>query len=77
MPGRRLTAVLLLLLLALVIAALVRTTASAPSFRAADYPTLSECMRSIPVAWAPGSLERERAERACHHEEQQRRAGRR
>ncbi len=73
MPGRKLTAVLLVLVIVLVVVALIRTAASEPSFRAADYPTYNECMSAIPSAWGGGSLERDRAERACLHQEQQRR----
>lgn len=76
MPSKKLTALLLLLVVVLVLVALFRFTASGPTFRAADYPTLAECMRSVPLEWAPGSLERERAERACQHEERQRRSQR-
>jgi hypothetical protein len=72
-PGPKLTAALLLLVVALVIVALVRFTAAGPSFRAADYATLPECMAAIPVEWAPGSIERTRAERACEHQERERR----
>lgn len=75
MPGAKLTAVLLLLVIVLVIVALVRFTASGPRFRAADYDNIADCMASIPGAWRPGTIERERAERACQHEEQQRRRG--
>jgi hypothetical protein len=74
-PGRMLTAVLLLLVIVLVLVALFRFTASGPRFRAADHATLAECMNAIPLEWRPGSLERERAERACQHEERQRRGG--
>lgn len=73
MPGRKLTAVLLLLVIVLVLVALFRFTAAGPIFRAADYPTFAECMRAIPSEWLPGSIERGRAERACQHEEQERR----
>ena len=75
MPGARLTAVLLLLVIVLVIVALVRFTAGGPRFRAADYDNIADCMTSIPDAWRPGTIERERAERACQHQEQQRRRG--
>ncbi|HEU5211038.1 MAG TPA: hypothetical protein VFU06_16700 [Longimicrobiales bacterium] len=73
MPGRKLTAVLLVLVIVLVVVALIRTATSAPSFRAADHPTYNQCMAAIPTEWSRNSLERERAERACLHEEQQRR----
>jgi len=72
-PGRKLTAVLLVLVILLVVVALMRTAASAPSFRAADYPTYDACIAAIPAEWSRNSLERQRAERACLHEEQQRR----
>jgi len=71
-PGRKLTAVLLVLVIVLIVVALIRTAASEPSFRAADYPTYDECMSAIPAAWGGGSLERDRAERACLHYAQQR-----
>lgn len=74
MPSKKLTALLLVLVIVLVLVALFRFTAAGPSFRAADYPTLAECMQSVPREWLRGSLERERAERACEHEERQRRA---
>ena len=73
MPGRKLTVALLLLVMVLVLVALFRFTAAGPRFRAADYPTLAECMRAIPPEWRPGTIERGRAERACQHEEQERR----
>lgn len=74
MPSTKMTALLLLLVIVLVLVALFRFTAAGPSFRAADYPTLAECMQTIPREWLPNSLERERAERACQHEERQRRS---
>lgn len=73
MPGRRMTAVLLVLVVVLIIVALIRATADAPIFRAADHATYRECMAAIPAAWSTNSLEREGAERACAHQEQQRR----
>lgn len=73
MPSPKITAALLFLVVAIVIVALVRFTASGPRFRAADYDTLTECMAAIPREWANGSIEHVRAERACQHEEEQRR----
>ena len=73
MPSRKLTAALLVLVIVVVVLALFRFTAAGPRFRAADYPTLAECVSAIPPEWRPGSLERERSERACQHEERQRR----
>jgi hypothetical protein len=46
------------------------------TFRAADYDTMDECMASIPGEWLLGSLERTRAEQACHYEAQRRAQGR-
>lgn len=73
MPSPKITAALLFLVVALIIVALVRFTASGPRFRAADYGTFTECMAAIPAEWANGSIEHGRAERACQHEEEQRR----
>lgn len=76
LPGRRLTALLLLLVVVLIVLSLIRFTAAGPTFRAADHPNLEQCLGSIPHEWLPGSLERERAERACLHRERQRRGQR-
>ena len=76
MPGRKLTAVVLLLIIALVILALIRSTSSGPTFRAANYSTLDECLNGIPREWLSGSLEREGAEWACEHRERVRRGER-
>lgn len=76
MPGPKLTAALLFLVIALIIVALVRFTASGPRFRAGDYDTFAECMAAIPSEWANGSIEHGRAERACQHEEEERRRAR-
>jgi hypothetical protein len=43
-----------------------------PTFRASEHPTLQECMSNIPSEWRPGSLERTRAEAACHYEMERR-----
>jgi hypothetical protein len=51
---------------------LMREATHGTTFRAADYPTLQECMQNIPREWLPGSLERTRAEAACHHEHERR-----
>lgn len=60
---------LLVLLLAIggTMLALVRETSEGPSFRAADYTSLEECLRNIPAAWLDGSVERTGAETACRH----------
>lgn len=54
---------------------LVREATHGTTFRAADYATLQACMQNIPREWLPGSLERTRAEAACHHENERRRRG--
>ncbi|HSJ07502.1 MAG TPA: hypothetical protein VK936_12430 [Longimicrobiales bacterium] len=51
---------------------LMREATHGTTFRAADHPTLQECMQNIPREWLPGSLERTRAEAACHHEHERR-----
>jgi hypothetical protein len=53
-------------------AMLLREATHGTTFRAADYATLEECMRNIPREWLLGSLERTRAEAACHHEHERR-----
>jgi uncharacterized membrane protein len=51
---------------------LVREATHGTTFRAAEHATLQECMQNIPREWLQGSLERTRAETACHHEHEQR-----
>jgi hypothetical protein len=67
---------LVLGVLALVIAGvsylLMREATHGTTFRAAEHATLQECMQNIPREWLPGSLERTRAESACHHEHERR-----
>lgn len=60
---------LLVLVLAIggIVAALVRETSAGPSFRAADFTSLEECLRQIPESWLEGSIERTGAETACRH----------
>lgn len=60
---------LLVLFLAIggILVALVRETSEGPSFRAAEYTSLEECLRHIPAAWLDGSIERTGAETACRH----------
>lgn len=52
--------------------AVTRWGLGGPTFRAADYDTLQECMANIPREWGPGSLERTRAEAACEYEARRR-----
>jgi hypothetical protein len=62
-----LTAAVLAAALALILLALVRETGSGPTFRAEDYDSYEECMRSIPTEWGPGTLARSGAEDACFY----------
>jgi hypothetical protein len=50
----------------------MREALGGTTFRAADYDTYDACMANIPREWLLGSLERGRAEQACHYEMQQR-----
>jgi hypothetical protein len=54
---------------------LVREATHGTTFRAAEHATLQECMQNIPREWLLGSLERTRAEAACHHEHERRLRG--
>jgi hypothetical protein len=62
-----LTAAVLAAALAIILLALWAETGSGPSFRAEDYDSYQECMRSIPDEWGPGTLARSGAEDACHY----------
>lgn len=75
-PITKITIGTLGLALIAVIALTMMEAMRGPTFRAADYDTLQECMQSIPSEWLLGSLERTRAEAACHYEAE-RRSGRR
>jgi hypothetical protein len=73
-PITKITTVFLTLALIIVIVLVGREALGGTTFRAADYDSYDECMANIPREWLLGSLERGRAEAACHHEmEQQRR----
>lgn len=63
----KLTLLVLLLAIGGIILSLVRETSAGPSFRAADYGSLEECLRNIPADWLDGSVERIGAETACRH----------
>lgn len=65
--GSRTTLVTLVLTIVLIMAALMHEAAENPSFRAADYDSLEECLQEIPAAWPSGSIERTGAETACRH----------
>ncbi|MEX2531101.1 MAG: hypothetical protein WD960_10045 [Gemmatimonadota bacterium] len=47
--------------------ALVVQASRGPSFRAADYADMNECVRNIPVEWLPGGLEYSSAETSCYY----------
>jgi hypothetical protein len=68
----KLTAAALGLLLVVIFLIVMREAMGGPTFRAAEYATYDECMANIPREWLLGSLERTRAEAACHYEMQQR-----
>lgn len=61
------TAAALALIALVILAALFSEIASGPTFRAEDYASYDECVRSIPTEWAPGSLQRTGSEDACHY----------
>lgn len=64
----KLTLLVLLLVIGGITLSLVRETSSGPSFRAADYGSLEECLRNIPETWLEGSVERTGAETACRYQ---------
>jgi hypothetical protein len=70
--GNLIVAAVLLLVIVGVSALLMREATHGTTFRAAEHATLQECMQNIPREWLPGSLERTRAEAACHHEHDRR-----
>jgi len=61
------TLAVLLVVAGAIVVALVREASSGPSFRAADYGSLEECLRAIPSEWVEGSIERSGAETACRY----------
>lgn len=63
----KLTLLVLVLTAFGIVAALMREASENPSFRAADYENLTECLRNIPEEWLDGSVERTGAETACRH----------
>jgi hypothetical protein len=69
----RLTAIFLVVVVAGLVALLVREAASGPTFRAQDHDSYAECMANIPREWLPNSLERQSAETACMFVHQRRR----
>lgn len=63
----RLSLVLLGVMVAGILAVLFLETSAGPSFRPSDYGSHEECVRNIPVEWAPGSIDRSGAEEACFY----------
>jgi hypothetical protein len=70
--GNLIVLVVLALVVVGVSALLMREATHGTTFRAAEYATIEECMANIPREWLLGSLERTRAEAACHHEHERR-----
>lgn len=71
----QITAVFLVAVVVGLIALLYREAVSGPTFRAEDFDTYAECIRSIPPEWLPNSLERQGAETACLFVHERRRGG--
>jgi hypothetical protein len=66
------TAGFLVLIVALIMAALVREAARGPTFRAEDHANYQDCLRAIPAEWLQGSMDRSGAEDACFYVHQRR-----
>lgn len=65
--GKRWTVTILMVVVVVIMWALFREMGAGPTFRAADYGDMEECVRNIPLEWRPGSLERDGAEAACYY----------
>jgi hypothetical protein len=65
--SRHLTILFFVVVVAVILGALFLETSRGPTFRAADYADVNECIRNIPQEWRPGSLEREGAEATCYY----------
>lgn len=61
------TAGVLALALAIILAVLFVEATSGPTFRAEDHASYEACLAAIPAEWQPGSLPRSGAEDACHY----------
>jgi hypothetical protein len=77
MMKRGMTVLVLLVALVAIGFLIYREAMRGPTFRAEDHATYDECMQNIPREWLLGSLERTRAETACHviHERRPRQQG--
>lgn len=65
--GTWITALVLGLTVVAITVALLMEANQGPSFRAEDHANLEECLRNIPVEWAPGTMQREGAQDACRY----------
>lgn len=65
--SRKLTLLLLGLVVVVIVGALFVEMSRGPTFRAADHANMDECVRNIPAEWRPGSLEYDGAEAACYY----------
>jgi len=65
-PATRFTVIFLVLTVIVISGALLRQATQGPSFRAADYADMNECVQNIPREWLPGSLEYDGAEASCY-----------
>lgn len=65
--GTWITLAVLGLMVAGILAALVREAGRGPVFRAGDHADYQACLAAIPAEWGPGSLDRTGAEEACFY----------
>lgn len=65
--GTRFALIFLIATIVVIFTALVVQTSRGPTFRAADYADMNECVRNIPSEWLRGSLEYDAAETACYY----------
>jgi hypothetical protein len=61
------TIAFLALTMIVILGALIVQTSQGPTFRAADYADMNECVRNIPTEWVRGTLERDGAETSCFY----------
>ncbi len=65
--AKKFSVVFLVAVVAIILTALIVQTTSGPTFRAADYANMNECVQNIPSEWLRGSLEYDAAETACFY----------
>jgi hypothetical protein len=61
------TIAFLTLTVLVILGALVVQASQGPTFRAADYANMNECIQNIPTEWVRGSLEYDGAETSCFY----------